>query len=216
MDVPVDDTIACFIFERMLDLLVVLVLSLPLAAFAPGVMWILTFGFVATVVLIVLLLSRSSELWLSLARRAQKAKWDRLTRLFVFIGSGLAVALRSFRFREFVVSIAFGFAAWTVQSIGCVFLVAKLGMAIPHLAAFALYPFALLIGAASMLPGGIGTTEAAIVFLLHSLGAPLDRAALAAVGMRLSTLWFAILLGIIAAIILEFPDKRKGHSGNHD
>jgi uncharacterized protein (TIRG00374 family) len=84
-----------------------------------------------------------------------------------------------------------------------VYLLAKLGIALPPLAAFALYPLAQLFGAASMLPGGIGTTDAAIVITLHSFGTPLDLAANTAIGMRLSTLWFAIALGFVAIPILE-------------
>jgi uncharacterized protein (TIRG00374 family) len=115
-----------------------------------------------------------------------------------------------FRPIEFAVSLAVGLAAWTIQSLGCVYLLAKLQIVVPPLVAFALYPLALLIGAASMLPGGVGTTEAAIVLTLHGFGVPLELAAMAAIGMRLSTLWFAIGLGLVAIPILEFVKRNAG------
>jgi uncharacterized protein (TIRG00374 family) len=209
MGVPADQVIACFVFERMLDLVAVLLLSI-LAGFAPG--GALAFPFVALVIFAVVVLSRSASHWTSLAQWLQATQWHGLARLTLTIGKGLIGAMSFFNPREFTVAIMLGLAAWSIQSLGCVYLLAKLGIVVPPLAAFALYPSAMLIGAASMLPGGIGTTEAAIVLLLHSFGTPLDLAALAAIGMRLSSLWCAIALGFLAISILEFV-TRKSNDG---
>lgn len=95
------------------------------------------------------------------------------------------------------------FELLTALYVGGLVYIDRQNHAVPPLAAFALYPLALLIGAASMVPGGIGTTEAAIVFLLHSHGATFDTSALAAIGMRLTTLWLAIALGLFAIPTLE-------------
>jgi glycosyltransferase 2 family protein len=54
-----------------------------------------------------------------------------------------------------------------------------------------------------MVPGGIGATEAAIVLLLMAQGVLLAPAALAAIAIRLSGLWFSIACGLVAATILE-------------
>jgi uncharacterized membrane protein YbhN (UPF0104 family) len=190
MGVPADQVITCFVFERMLDLVAVLLLSILLAGFAPGLA--LAFAFVCLVIVTVIVLSRSATRWVSLAQWLREAQWHGSGRLTLTVGKGLTGAM------------SLGLAAWTIQSLGCVYLLAKLGIVVPRLAAFALYPLAMLIGAASMLPSGIGTTEAAIVLLLHSFRTPLDLAALAAVGMRLSSLWCAIALGFVAISILEF------------
>ena len=205
MGVPADQVIACFVFERMLDLVAVLLLSI-LAGFAPG--GALAFAFVALVIIAVVVLSRSASRWTSLAQWLQEAQWHGSARLILTIGMGLTGAISFFRPREFTVAIMLGLAAWSIQALGCVYLLAKLGIVVPPLAAFALYPLAMLIGAASMLPGGIGTTEAAIVLLLHSFGTPIDLAALAAIGMRLSTLWFAIALGFLTIPVLEFIARK--------
>ena len=202
MGVPADQVIACFVFERMLDLVAVLLLSILLAGIAHGV--VVAIVFVAVVIIGVVILSRSATLWISLAQWLREVRWHGSARLSLAIGQGLTGAMSFFRPREFTVSMALGLAAWAIQSLGCVYLLAKLGIVVPPLAAFALYPLALLVGAASMLPGGIGTTEAAIVVLLYSFGVPLEGATLAAIGMRLSTLWFAIALGFLAIPILEF------------
>jgi uncharacterized membrane protein YbhN (UPF0104 family) len=55
-----------------------------------------------------------------------------------------------------------------------------------------------LIGAASMIPGGLGAMEAAVVYQLTEAGMPASAAVAAAIAHRLSTLWFGIGIGIAA------------------
>jgi uncharacterized membrane protein YbhN (UPF0104 family) len=205
MGVPAERVIACFIFERVLDLVAVLLLAMLLAGLAPGVT--LAFAFVALVIVATIILSRSGRVWVSLAHWLRDTRWHVSARYFLIVGEGLAGAMTFFRPIEFVGSFILGLGAWAIQSLGCVYLLANLGIVVPPLVAFALYPLALLIGAASMLPGGIGTIEAAIVLMLNSFGAPLQLAAIAAIGMRLSTLWFATALGLLAIPILEFIEQ---------
>ena len=88
-------------------------------------------------------------------------------------------------------------------------LLGRLGVSIATLPAFGMYPLAMLAGAASMLPGGIGSTEAAIVALLLFVDVPIATATLAAVGIRLASLWFAIACGFVAAGVLEARDARR-------
>jgi hypothetical protein len=47
-----------------------------------------------------------------------------------------------------------------------------------------------------------------MVLMLHGFGAPLGLATIAAIGMRLSTLWFAIALGLVAILILELFERK--------
>ncbi len=61
----------------------------------------------------------------------------------------------------------------------------------------------MLAGAASMMPGGVGSTEVTIVALLAVFGVSTGQATLAAVGIRFATLWFAVLCGLAACGVLE-------------
>jgi hypothetical protein len=45
--------------------------------------------------------------------------------------------------------------------------------------------------------------------VLTEFGVPFDRATIAAIGIRLSTLWFAIVLGFLAILVLEFVNRRS-------
>ena len=56
----------------------------------------------------------------------------------------------------------------------------------------------MLAGALSFLPGGLGSAEAVMVSLLTMNDMLLADAVAATVFTRLVTLWFAVILGIIA------------------
>lgn len=65
-----------------------------------------------------------------------------------------------------MISIFLGLAAWTLTSCGFLWLLSNLGLSIPPLEAFSIYPMAMLVGSASILPGAAGSTELSIVLLL--------------------------------------------------
>jgi uncharacterized protein (TIRG00374 family) len=56
----------------------------------------------------------------------------------------------------------------------------------------------MIVGALSMLPGGLGSTEATMIGLLLALGVDFDRALVATAVIRLTTLWFGTGLGALA------------------
>jgi uncharacterized protein (TIRG00374 family) len=60
-----------------------------------------------------------------------------------------------------------------------------------------------LIGAISMLPGGIGSMEASAVSLSMIYGATQTQAIVATFLIRLLTLWFAVAVGILAMLIIQ-------------
>ena len=101
-------------------------------------------------------------------------------------------------------ALGLGLIAWGLTSYGFLILLNYLGLNVPFVSAFAIYPLAMLAGAASMLPGGLGSTEIAIVALLAIQGVQISVAAIAGVGIRLATIWFAILCGFMSMAILEF------------
>jgi uncharacterized protein (TIRG00374 family) len=63
------------------------------------------------------------------------------------------------------------------------------------------YAFSTLIGAVSMLPGGLGATEGSMTGLLILLEIPKHTAVAATIIIRICTLWFAVFVGILALIL---------------
>ena len=89
-------------------------------------------------------------------------------------------------------------SAWTAQGLAVWLLFLQLLEAPlgPVLAA-AIYAVSMVGGALSMLPAGLGGTEAILVALLLGQGASLAVAVVLTVMVRLLTLWFAVALGVI-------------------
>jgi len=60
------------------------------------------------------------------------------------------------------------------------------------------YCFATIVGAVSMLPGGLGVTEGSLTFMLIQKGATAQYAVASTFIIRVVTLWFAVLVGVIS------------------
>jgi uncharacterized protein (TIRG00374 family) len=84
-----------------------------------------------------------------------------------------------------------------------------MGLQLDPIVAFGIYPLAMLVGALSFVPGGVGTTELAIVLMLDRLGIATADAIAVAVAARLVTLWYAIVVGALAMLRAEFLPRDK-------
>lgn len=60
------------------------------------------------------------------------------------------------------------------------------------------FTFSMFVGGLSLLPGGLGATEAGLAFILIGFGVDTPIALLATTIIRLTTLWFAVALGLLA------------------
>jgi uncharacterized protein (TIRG00374 family) len=108
-----------------------------------------------------------------------------------------------------LISFILGFAAWSITAFAFVYLLDALSLNFLWMNSFSIYPLAMLAGAASMLPGGVGSTEAAIVVQLKSYGVPISTAVLAAMIIRLGTMWFSVFCGFFAIFLQEIKSGFK-------
>jgi uncharacterized protein (TIRG00374 family) len=201
MGVEPSRVLAAFVFERSLDLIVVLFLA-SLASVRLG-LFSVVLAFVSIVLAVVLLMARFPHLVLRGSAFFHNRNHPRLARLIDVFAKGFSDIGRWVNPLDLAVSSFLGLVAWGLTAYAFVLLVQELSFGLPVLVSFSIYPAAMLAGAASMMPGGLGTTEAALVFMLNVLGTPLADAGLAAIGIRLASLWFAMLLGLAAVLVLE-------------
>jgi uncharacterized protein (TIRG00374 family) len=202
LGIPPSAVAATFFVERVVDAFAML----ALACFA-----------------LVALGSRQSVLWMAVATAgvAVAALWllshpktlERLRpaaarrgRLAALIGSllhSLAGARALLRPPLFVLGLLIALAAWGAEGVG---LAALTALAPPQRVvatlAIGIYAVAVLVGAASFLPGGLGTTEAAMSGLLVAQGYAWPEAALVTIVCRVLTLWLAVGLGWMAVLLL--------------
>lgn len=207
MGVPAGRTLAVFVFERASDLLMILALSLLATPVFP------TLGTLAAVVLSFVALLFGAAAWPALLAwlkgvgRLLPGRWLRSAVQFaLFAATELRACLGT---AQLVRSLIAGAGAWGLTSAVFVGLCNGLGQDLDPLVAFGVYPLAMLIGALSFVPGGVGTTELAIVLMLDRLGVATADAIAVAVAARLVTLWYAVAVGALAMGATEFLQRRQ-------
>jgi len=202
-----DVTLAAFVYERASDLVVVLGLSMLVASRVPAFAWVT--GVILTIVITIIALARMPR-----RLRFIRSQIFRIGPRWIARPAGIALQGLSriqplLGARTVLESLLIGVVAWLLPSFAFVVLCISLGIELPLLVALGIYPAAMLIGALSFVPGGLGTTEAATVLLLSGLGAALPDSLAAALGIRLATLWFAMLVGACCVLALDTPRRRK-------
>ena len=98
--------------------------------------------------------------------------------------------------RIFVVGLIVSAIAWGMEAISLYVILHALGLPVTVLQANFVYCFSTVLGAVSMLPGGIGGTEAGMIGLLAFLGVSYTDGLPAVILIRLCTLWLAVLVGL--------------------
>ncbi len=186
-------SLAIFGAERLADLLCLLLLCLP------GVMWLFGHGDVqramqaAPSVLVALLgvLGLALAVLLGLVIRYRAALRQRF--------SWLQEAWHCLALRP-LVWLALTLTAWTAQGVAAWLVCRDLEIDLPMLTAAGFYALAMVAGALSALPAGLGGTEAVLTGLLIAHGATPGAALSATVLIRLLTLWLAVAIGVTALL----------------
>ena len=106
--------------------------------------------------------------------------------------------------------IALGLAGWLAEGISFHLLLVWLGADIGLWKAVAIFVFATLAGGLTGAPGGLGGAEAAMVALLSLDGVPLEVSIPATAVIRLTTLWFAIAIGLA---VFPLAERRAAAAG---
>ncbi len=95
----------------------------------------------------------------------------------------------------FVVGLGLAVVAWACEALAFQVILQGFGLTLPLLTSFSIYGVSTVVGALSMLPGGVGGVEAAMLLLLSALGVEVAAAVPPVVLIRFSTLWLVSLLG---------------------
>ncbi|WP_394487739.1 lysylphosphatidylglycerol synthase transmembrane domain-containing protein [Roseateles sp. BYS96W] len=206
MGVPASRVIAAFVFERAFDLIAVL--GLAALSIRDSRLMSLALVFVVLCLVVVTLPARFPSLMDRMRAWLDRRHLPRAASLCAVLGEAFLGCRIWLTPVDLAISAGLGLVAWGATALAFSHLLGRLGVTgLTGGDALAMYPMAMLAGAASMLPGGIGSTEAALVALLTTSGVGLAVAVLAAVGIRLATLWFAIVCGLIAAFGLELRSQ---------
>ena len=69
---------------------------------------------------------------------------------------------------------------------------------IPYIALTATYSSSIILGAVTMIPGGLGVTEASLAGLLSLQNIAIGTALVLAIVIRFFTTWYGVIVGFIA------------------
>ena len=180
-------SLAIFGAERLADLLCLLILCLPAAAWLLGY-WAVPSG--AVLGAAALALAGLTGLVAVLLRYRERL----LRRLGWLREAAACLAVRPLTWFSLTL------AAWAAQGVAVWLLCRAMDVPVSLLTATAFYALAMVAGALSALPAGLGGTEAVLAGLLVAQGVTPSIALALTVVVRLLTLWLAVALGVLALL----------------
>jgi uncharacterized membrane protein YbhN (UPF0104 family) len=182
-------SLAIFGAERLADLLCLLLLCLPalawlagqgvLQAAPPWMLGLLAAGALAALLAMVAIIRFRHAL-------LQRFGWLQ--------GAWRCLALRPWRW------FGLTLAAWAAQGVAVWLICRDLNVPLEVLTATGFYAVAMVAGALSALPAGLGGTEAVLAGLLVAYSATPGQALSITVLTRLLTLWLAVAIGLLALL----------------
>jgi uncharacterized protein (TIRG00374 family) len=135
---------------------------------------------------------------LSLLAERALLKLPLLNRLAPHLGDFHASSNELLAARPLVVGTVISFLSWGLECLAVYLCAVGLDTDMPFLLVVFVFAVSSLIGVLSMLPGGIGAVEAGLYGQFVTVaGLPAGLAAALTVMIRLATLWFATLVGIV-------------------
>jgi len=109
-------------------------------------------------------------------------------------------------------ALLLGGLGWFAEGYGFFLLLHWLGADISLFTCISIFLFAMMTGGATGLPGGVGGAEAAMLALLAFNHVPLEISVPATAIIRITTLWFAIGLGVLIFPFAERLSARSHHA----
>ena len=186
---------AAFVSERLSDLLAVAILCSLGWNIYPPLRLLIGIGLLLIGLAFLLMLQdRLLVRW----QRVVAGRTGRVAATLGLVFRLLHSARRCHEPRILLAATALSLVAWSAEAYGLHLLLQLLEVDVSPTFAFFTYAVSMLAGALSFMPGGLGGTEATMTALLIWGGSSHPVAIAATVFIRLTTLWFAVALGVVA------------------
>ena len=196
-------SLAALFVERLLDVLAMSLLALLILLARPdyaglvAVAWVLTLGLGGLV----------TRPWLPEKLRVwgQGHRYGHQLGQLARLLDSAAVLLQP---GYLLFGLSLGVLSWGLEGLSLYWIAQEVGVRVSLATGIGIYAIAVLAGALSFLPGGLGSTEAVMGVLLVAFGA--DGASAVAITLlcRIATLWFAVALGGVAVGVLGVGDRQ--------
>lgn len=203
LGIPLKDVTAAFFAERLMDLVAMGALATLFFSGAAGYQGaVLASAVLAVSVLAALALLPGAKPSGPLPSHPLIPQW--LRQMGVMVSTTLGSIRVLLRPQMLAAGFGLGLIAWGLEGAGLGLLASMFPpLQLDAATAIGIYAVAVLLGAVSFLPGGLGSTEAVMTALLHAHHFPLSQALLVTLTCRLVTLWLAVVIGWLAVFALR-------------
>lgn len=188
-----DRMLPLFVSDRLFDTLSILLLGLAGVAAFPEQRWIAILALAALVSAMVALA------WPGWILRLLLWFFGAIGQRFGRVLAGLRRAVRGtaviLRVAPLADALVLSLIGWGAECVAFSLVLDQMGAPIGLGAAAFVFAFSAAVGAATLLPAGLGGTEATMVALLSGLGVDLGTSLAATLVIRATTLWFGVALG---------------------
>lgn len=125
----------------------------------------------------------------------------RFPRLFVRLRQTARQFAHLASVQTYALALLLALVGWFAEALALFWVLQEMGASVELVEIVFIFCFAMLAGAATMLPGGLGGTEVSMVGMLVALGVDFEIAVTATAIIRATTLWFSVLLGVPAFMV---------------
>lgn len=211
--IGISHSVSGLFVERLIDLIAITLLSVyALASYGNEAMQVAA-AIVVSMVFIALPLLHFRPLWLGVERLSYRLP-SVLRSVVLKLCHLVQDSARILKNRHLYGGLVIGVVAWFAEGFGFYILLQSLDAQLSMPMAVGVYSTGMLAGALSFMPGGLGGAEAAMAWLLVTLGTQQSIAIVATVVCRIATLWFAVALGALACLWLTtikvYPQWNSG------
>ena len=204
--VPYRESFGAFLAERFSDVMACILLAAGGLWCCPEMRFFLFAAFIF-VALIMGFIQNSS--WLrALETILKKITPERFAVHTQFVFETILSFKKCFSVPTLLLGVVLGMLAWGLEGTGLYYLLRHLGAEIQWHTTIFIYSFSLLVGAMTFLPAGLGGAELAMMQLLFLYNVSTSVGVAVVIVIRLTTLWFSVLLGMLVLPRQQLTIKR--------
>ncbi len=194
---PISKTAPIVLVERITDFLSLLVIAI-IGSYVFNVGESIIIGTSIFFVIVVVLLSNKkyAEFFFKIVGRIKFIK-----RHIGRLEEAYESAYTMLRPRPLVLMFLLSFVAWFFECFGFYLILVDFNTGISLLWSSFTYAFATILGSITMLPGGLGVTDGSLTFFMMNYGIDGNISVASTFIIRVVTLWFAVLVGIISVAV---------------
>ena len=115
----------------------------------------------------------------------------------------------SLKFKKMISSLGLSLVIWSIDAVGVYLAFLSFNIDINFIQSIQYYLTSLVYGTISFLPGGVGLTEGSLIAQLMTNGFDFSFASSMTVFVRLTTIWFATILGLLVSSLFINKISRK-------